>query len=669
MNTYTNFFGGENIDPSQLSYKGYVISEDLRCQWPFEALDGSNIAAAKIDVAATVGGLSVYLPDARNVSVGKDILFNNTGAHAFTVLDALGNTLINITPGLQWFVYLIDNSTEAGGWRVVQFSAATSSANASSLAGAGLRANVSLLDQNLIISSLNAGYTFSTADRAGVFRNNTGAVTYDFDGAASLENGWFVYVINGGTGVVTLDPTAAETIDGQSTKAINPDESCIVFSDGSNLWTLGYGRAITSTVTGAAINIAGSGTYTLSSSEATAQVQDFSGALTGARTIEYGTGVGYWFVQNLTSGAYDTTFKVNAIDTGVVIPQGSFSILRSNGTTMSVAFTATVGTVTQVNTVSGETTGGPITTTGSIGLANTAVTPGSYGGAGLLSNFQVDQKGRLLTASTTQMNIKDSAACTSAQLAAVISDETGTGAAVFGTGPTISNANLTGSPVAPTPAPGDNDTSVSTTAFVTAAIAAAIAAIPALAGFTTGDIKWSLSATEESGYIWLNGRTLGSAGSAATLKGTTYQPLYEFFWNNYSDTLCPVSTGRGASAAADFAANKTITSLDSRGTGLAAAENMGGSNRGNLGSNPSTGGFSSTASLGTQAGEKSHVQTTAELATHAHGIQVYNIGLGGSGGGAVIWAGDAGFTTYNQGSSTAFNVTQPTLVCNVLVKL
>ena len=54
----------------------------------------------------------------------------------------------------------------------------------------------------------------------------------------------------------------------------------------------------------------------------------------------------------------------------------------------------------------------------------------------------------------------------SANLLAAVTDETGTGALVFGTAPTISSANLTGTPVAPTAAPGTSTTQIATTAFV-----------------------------------------------------------------------------------------------------------------------------------------------------------------------------------------------------------
>jgi hypothetical protein len=56
----------------------------------------------------------------------------------------------------------------------------------------------------------------------------------------------------------------------------------------------------------------------------------------------------------------------------------------------------------------------------------------------------------------------------SANLAAAVTDETGTGSLVFGTAPTISSANLTGTPVAPTATLGTNTTQIATTAFVIA---------------------------------------------------------------------------------------------------------------------------------------------------------------------------------------------------------
>jgi hypothetical protein len=62
------------------------------------------------------------------------------------------------------------------------------------------------------------------------------------------------------------------------------------------------------------------------------------------------------------------------------------------------------GTVTQVDTGTGL-TGGPITTTGTVALANTAVTTGTYGDADKVGQFTVDQQGRLTNAANVAINI------------------------------------------------------------------------------------------------------------------------------------------------------------------------------------------------------------------------------------------------------------------------
>ena len=53
-------------------------------------------------------------------------------------------------------------------------------------------------------------------------------------------------------------------------------------------------------------------------------------------------------------------------------------------------------------------TGGPITSTGTVSLANTAVTIGTYGGATNVSSFTVDQQGRLTSASNVTIAIGNS---------------------------------------------------------------------------------------------------------------------------------------------------------------------------------------------------------------------------------------------------------------------
>lgn len=109
----------------------------------------------------------------------------------------------------------------------------------------------------------------------------------------------------------------------------------------------------------------------------------------------------------------------------------------------------------------------------------------------------------------------------SATLAAAVTDETGTGALVFGTAPTLSN------PVVGTQSVSDNSTKAASTAFVTTAISNAVAGInPATAVQAA-----TTTAANTSGLTYNNGVTgigatfTGAVNTALTWDGFTFSAL------------------------------------------------------------------------------------------------------------------------------------------------
>lgn len=214
----------------------------------------------------------------------------------------------------------------------------------------------------------------------------------------------------------------------------------------------------------------------------------------------------------------------------------------------------------------------------------------------------------------------------------------------------------------------------------------------------TGDLKARYGVGALSGFVRANGRTIGSATSGATERANAdCQALFQYLWD--TDANLAVSGGRGASAAADWSANKTIALPDWRGRALAFLDDMGNSAAGRL-----TAAYFGTAAtaLGAAGGTQSHALIQAELAQHAHSFagttgtesqshtHAYSNALG-AGNGAQA-GGDftaARFVTNNTttgtestththsfsgttgttGSGQAFSIVQPTMLATIYLKL
>lgn len=197
---------------------------------------------------------------------------------------------------------------------------------------------------------------------------------------------------------------------------------------------------------------------------------------------------------------------------------------------------------------------------------------------------------------------------------------------------------------------------------VDAAVAAAIAAA---SPFSTGDFITSLRSDARTGWVLINDGTLSKAGAGGTtLASATAENLYTFLWNNFNNTLCPVSTGRGVSAAADFAAGKTLTMTKMLGRALVVS---------------GAGAGLTNRILGDVAGAETVVGQTKN---HSHGGVVTGITVnsinnavtnGAPSGDTVLVYGVSSTTgsssAAGDGAAPADSVVQPQVHINVYIKL
>lgn len=132
----------------------------------------------------------------------------------------------------------------------------------------------------------------------------------------------------------------------------------------------------------------------------------------------------------------------------------------------------------------------------------------------------------------------------------------------------------------------------------------------------TGVMMDYCGTTSPSGWILANGRTIGSASSGATGRANAdTQSLFEFLWTNFADAELAVSGGRGASATADWSANKTIALPDLRGRVSVGRDNMEATSANRLTSAEAAAGGNT---MGANGGTQQHTLTTSEIPAHKH---------------------------------------------------
>lgn len=553
MPSFTNTFGGTVVYPADVSYRAIALTANVTLTWPTELATNSNVVASIMDVTPSGAGFTIRMPDATQASVGQTALFFNVGASSFTVADNSGNTIQTIASGQAWQIYLTDNATVNGTWRPIQYGAGTSSASASALAGAGLKAITTTLNQSAPTTLLSADYTLTSVDRARVIVWNGGAGTFTMPSASTAGNDWFFDARNSGTGGLTIQPAGGELINGQANLVFNPGDSARIITDGINFYTIGYGQSATFSFDYVSISLTGQPSpYTLSGTNLNRIAYQFSGILTANMEIVVPNTIQQYWVRNSTTGSYTLTVKTSG-GTGVVVVQNGAAIMYCDGTNVVEADTNNVSSpiaVSQGGT--GATSAGAAlvnlggtslgigiftatngaTARASIGAAASGVNADITSLTGLTTPISVLQggtgqtsytNGQLLIGNTTGNTLVKSTltAGTGISIANGTGSITisGTGPDTFpgagiaystgtawgtsyttsGSGTTIAltaSPALTGTPTAPTATAGTNTTQIATTAFVVGT--AFSAALPGQSGnadkFVTTDgttASWS----------------------------------------------------------------------------------------------------------------------------------------------------------------------------------
>lgn len=355
MTTYVNPFTGQTVSPSQVSYESLTISTNTTLQWAIVGNTQNQVTANIVEVTATTTGLALIMPPATQVSVGQTIIIRNIGANAFTVEDNAGGTIVSVSSGISQYIYVTNNSTEAGTWGVVQFGAGTSAANASTLAGYGLIAIGTTLNQQTVPQTFSSDNTITSTSRAQINVWTGGAGTLTLPSASTVGAGWFTIFKNDGTGILTLAPVGTDTIDGNVSQQLQLTESIVLISDGNIWYSYAYGRSNQFAYTQLALSVTG-GTYTLSSAQASNTIQEYSGTLTSNQIIIVPSTVQLYTFTNNTTGSYTFTIKTSVSGGATVtIAQGTSLVIICDGTNVYNAASGSSSSITSLTLGNGST--------------------------------------------------------------------------------------------------------------------------------------------------------------------------------------------------------------------------------------------------------------------------------------------------------------------------
>jgi len=318
---YIDVFGNNSVPPSQQSYSAYSLTSDVSSHWP-DNYSGTGLVLTDILEVTPTGAYSITMPSAAEVSNGRDIMIRNLGASAITVLKNDASSLTTVAAGQAVLIYVTNNSTSAGTWGQFIYGTGTSSADAASLVGNGIKAVGTTLNQSHPITAINSNYTILTTDRSKLVLFTGGISEVTLPTAATVGEDFFFLLRNSGTGNLTINPNGSETIDDLITFNLNPGESTIICASGTEWFTVGYGRSTSFNFTQLTKDVSAGGTITLTTAEASNKLLTFTGTPEAGVNIVVPSSVQVYYVYNKLSTAQNIVIKT-AAGSGATIPQTS----------------------------------------------------------------------------------------------------------------------------------------------------------------------------------------------------------------------------------------------------------------------------------------------------------------------------------------------------------
>jgi len=356
MPSYTSPFTGTVVQPTDVSYYALSFGTNQTLYWP-QVVNPTQVPAARImDCVASLTGLTIALPDARQGAPGTDILVRNLGANAFTITDAAGGQSVTVPVGIAKYFYLIDNGSLGGTWGNLTFAAGTSVADAAQLQGAGLTTISGRLATTQNVVNISVAPTITDSSRAITYNWNSGVGTLTLPNTSGLSTGWYIGFRNSGSGSLSIAAPSGRLINGLTSITTNPGDSGYILYDTSttNYITVGLTAQANVTFTSATYDVDAIVGSTLSLVTYAPIIQTYI-AQSGTRTTNLAVTLPattqlYILTNNTNQTGYAVTFQLfGSSQPPISLPANNVIIALSNGTNLFVLSQSTVSSYYAIN--------------------------------------------------------------------------------------------------------------------------------------------------------------------------------------------------------------------------------------------------------------------------------------------------------------------------------
>lgn len=311
--SYNSPFTGDVIQPTDVSYRAITLSTNTQLEWPINGNATDDYAARIMQVTASSASLSLYMPPANQASVGQDALIRNVGGITFSITDYGGaNVICTLAAGEAKYIYITANPTTTGTWGTIAFGAGSSTVDAAALAGYGLKAITTTLNQSHPVATVTSTFTADATYRAKAIVWTGGVGTLNLTAAAMLGDDWFMMIRNGGTGLLTIDPNSSELINDSASLALQIGDSAFICCSGTAFYTVGLGQETTFAYSQLTLPVTSGSTYTLTPAQAQNTIIKVTGTSINSNvTVVLPAAVQVYFALNQTSGTANVIFTTN----------------------------------------------------------------------------------------------------------------------------------------------------------------------------------------------------------------------------------------------------------------------------------------------------------------------------------------------------------------------